>query len=101
MNDINKALGIDTELSSVETANENKSNSNNQYIVAIIFYVIAIIISIYGLYTAFKTPTSMTKIVGGDAYNYIIYAGRGIVLVGFGILVSIFGLAIQLSAKIK
>jgi hypothetical protein len=101
MSDINEALGIESEPSSAEIANEKITNTNGKIILAVIFYSIAAIISIYGLYTTYQTPTSISKIVGGDAYNYIIYASRGIVLIGFGILISIIGLAIQLSAKSK
>ena len=101
MTDINEALGIETETNLTKIVSKKRHNSDNRLIIAIILYFLAVIIAIYGLYTAYQTPTSISKIVGGDAYNYIIFASRGIVLVGFGILISIIGLAIQLSSKVE
>ena len=42
--------------------------------------------------------SSSAKIVGGDAYNYIIYASRGAVWMGAGIASALLAIAILLGA---
>jgi hypothetical protein len=73
----------------------------------VMFYIGAIALVTYGLitmlhypyYSSYDTETPMNHFVEGDAYNYIIMAGRGagfIILGGFigiiGNLLNIYGL---------
>ena len=49
---------------------------------SILFLVLAIVFGLAGWNAAYKDA----QVVGGDAYNYIIGAGRGTAIVGIGII---------------
>lgn len=59
------------------------------------FYFVAVLMVIFGFVFAYQ-DSSYNQIVGGDAYNYIIFATRGVVWIGTGIVAAILGLACQL-----
>lgn len=83
-------------------------------ITAFVFLVVAVGFVVAGLDTAFTydsgglvedpdgplgyRSTTGDRIVGGDAYNYIIRAGRGATLVGCGIVSSLFAVVFSLLA---
>lgn len=56
-----------------------------------IFIVAAIIFTIYGIRTVYNDNYD-AKLVGGDAFNFIIYATRGTVWVCVGIVNAVIGL---------
>lgn len=57
---------------------------------SILFLVLSVIIGIGGCIVSH----SDAQVVGGDAYNYIIGAGRGTAIVGVAIVFAIIGLAL-------
>ena len=59
--------------------------------IGLIFVAVAVITAIYGLQMMYDNSYS-AKIVGGDAYNYIIHATRGTAWVCAGILSSVLAL---------
>lgn len=56
---------------------------------AILSLIVGLIIAFIGVYVAYKDA----GVVGGDAYNYIIGAGRGAAIAGVGIVFALIGLA--------
>lgn len=83
---------------------ENKSNEEHSEdtgdsvsFFAIAFYVLAIALVVYGIYLGFKEPGYKDRIVGGDAYNYIIFSSRAALIIGSAIVAAIIGLGIQIS----
>ncbi len=69
-------------------------------VISIIFFVISFIDGFVG-YTESRNDPS---VVGGDAYNYIIGAGRGTAIVCFAIILALAGVAcaiFDLTAKIS
>lgn len=85
------------------TALESASEVQDEptFYVPIIFsinlYILAIIGVIVGIATAYLDPGPSHKIVGEDAYNFIIYASRGAVLVGASIVVALIALGCQIA----
>lgn len=66
-------------------------------ILMIVFLVIAAGLFIAGLWTMYA-PTTL---LGGDAYNYIVAAGRGVGLVGVGVGVVVFAFGIHFSQAVQ
>lgn len=95
--DVNKSLEIESSPEKSVSDNQSKETKNPSLIFAVIFYLLAGVFLIVGLVLAYQDSNYDTEIVGGDAYNYIIFATRGIVWVGCAICSSIVGLACQLS----
>jgi hypothetical protein len=54
---------------------------------AAFFLVVAFVVGIYGVWISY----SDAKVVGGDAYNYIIGAARGVAVVGLAIIFGLIG----------
>lgn len=83
--------------------NSQEKNKHNEIpespakVFSIIFYLTSIIFLIFALVVTYKDSSYSSKIVGGDAYNYMIFAGRGTVLMGGAIVSCLFGLACQLA----
>jgi hypothetical protein len=73
-------------------------------IFSLILYLAAIAIAIVGLAIAYTDPNYQHKIVGGDAFNYIIFAARGAVWIGASIVTAIAALGLQIvgyAAKLR
>ena len=64
-------------------------------IFAVIFYVLAAILAIVGVATAY----SDADVVGGDAFNFIISAGRGAAWVGVAVVTAIIALGLQIAGR--
>lgn len=62
---------------------------------AILFYLLAVGLATTGFVVAYQD--SSYSIVGGDAYNYIIFAGRGIAWMGSAIVSTVIALGCQLA----
>jgi hypothetical protein len=62
----------------------------------LVFFVSAILV-LFGGYRAFVFDDA-NKIVGGDAYNYLLFLGQGIVLIGAGIFLALLGIASTLAS---
>ena len=60
-----------------------------------VFLVVAILLCVYGLYKTYAYGSD-DKIVGGDAYNFIILASRGTAWVCAGIVSALIGVAIAI-----
>lgn len=60
-----------------------------------IFLVVALLLCLFGLYKTFAYGSD-DKLVGGDAYNFIILAGRGTALICAGIVSALTGVAIAI-----
>ena len=56
------------------------------------FLILAVLFGIGGCNVAYTDP----KLVGGDAYNYIIGAGRGTAVVGIGIICGLISVLLAL-----
>lgn len=59
---------------------------------AILMMIVGGLAGIYGLVLTFQDPSTSEKLVGGDAFNYQIYAARGFVVMAGGILLVLMGL---------
>jgi hypothetical protein len=59
---------------------------------------IAVGFTVFGVYTLYNDSYS-ARIVGGDAYNFIIYATRGTAWICVGIVCSIIGLTFAVFAN--
>jgi len=94
--EVNKSLEIETRPEEPSNSNQSQETKNPSLIFSVIFYLIAAVFLIVGLVLAYQDSNYETEIVGGDAYNYIIFTTRGIVWVGCAICSSIVGLACQL-----
>jgi hypothetical protein len=53
---------------------------------SILFLIAAVALTLYGLRVAYRYGTEADKIVGGDAYNFIIMAARGTAWVCAGVV---------------
>lgn len=62
---------------------------------AVLFYILAAILAISGIATAY----SDADVVGGDAFNFIIGAGRGAAWVGVAIVAAIIALGLQIAGR--
>lgn len=59
---------------------------------AILMMVVGGVAGLYGIVLTFQDPSSSDKLVGGDAFNFQIYAARGLVVMAGGILLVLLGL---------
>lgn len=64
-------------------------------IFAVLFYILAAILAIAGIATAY----SDADVVGGDAFNFIIGAGRGAAWVGVAVVTAIIALGLQIAGR--
>lgn len=62
--------------------------------IAAIFFILAIVFTVFGVIVLYSEPS----VVGGDAYNYIIGAGRGTGLICVGIVSALLSNACLLFA---
>ncbi|MEK7724187.1 MAG: hypothetical protein AAB336_07565 [Acidobacteriota bacterium] len=82
-----------------KSSQTNKSAASEGYkILSWLFMIAAVGFTIYGVRTVYNNDYS-AKIVGGDAYNFIIYATRGTVWVCVGIVSSVIGLTFAVFAN--
>lgn len=59
--------------------------------------MIASIVPIFfGMWFIYNGNESSVRLVGGDAYNYIIAAGRGTAWVGVGVAMAVMGAALSI-----
>ena len=78
------------------TVQADRTNSvSAKTIFAVLFYVLAVILAITGVVTAY----SDADVVGGDAFNFIIGAGRGTAWVGVAIVAAIVALGLQIAGR--
>jgi len=70
----------------------------NRRFIAVTFLVIAGIFTLAGLWRmyTYDSDTSSSKIVGGDAYNYIIIAARGTGLICCGIVSALVAVTVSI-----
>lgn len=87
--------------SSGSSTSQSASEATYGLVFAVVFYVVSVIFVVVGFVVTYQDSSYETKIVGGDAYNYIIFAGRGIVWVGAAVVASIFGLGCQLAGHVS
>jgi hypothetical protein len=66
---------------------------------AVCCLIVAVVFAFKG-YNTLYDDSYAAKIVGGDAYNYIIYAGRGTALICMGIVFSVIGVTFAVFASI-
>ncbi|HEX5708237.1 MAG TPA: hypothetical protein VFX96_13120 [Pyrinomonadaceae bacterium] len=66
---------------------------------SILFLAVACFCAYKG-YTTLYDDSYNAKVVGGDAYNFIIYAGRGTAMVCIGIISALIGVAFSVFAAI-
>jgi len=78
---------------SVQTDRANPVSAKTVF--AVIFYVLAAILAIAGVATAY----SDADVVGGDAFNFIIGAGRGAAWVGVAVVAAIIALGLQIAGR--
>ncbi|HAH50435.1 MAG TPA: hypothetical protein DCL80_03890 [Balneola sp.] len=97
--DVNKSLGLE-ETSKSENKAATQKDLNSYLIASLWLYGIAVILVIVGFITGYKESTYDNSIVNGDAYNYIIFATRGVIWIGTAILVSIIGFACQIKGHV-
>lgn len=83
-----------------DSVQEEMIRSTNPFF-AVVFYLAALVLAVYGLFIAFQDSSYSNKVVGGDAYNYIIFAGRATVVVGAGIISAILGLGCQIAVHVS
>ena len=93
---VNKSLEIETKQEQSGGFDQSQG-AKPRLAFAIFFYSLAIVFLIVGLVLAYQDSNYETEIVGGDAYNYIIFTTRGIVWLSCAICSSIIGLACQLA----
>ena len=67
---------------------------------AVLFYSAAAIFVVVGFVVAYQDSSYDNSIVEGDAYNYIIFAGRGIAWMTAAVVSSVVGLACQLGDSV-
>lgn len=108
ISDVNAKLKINDNLQSgqqslniaaITNKNENMTAKDGYIIVSWLFMIASVAFSIYGVYTLYNNDIS-ARIVGGDAYNFIIYATRGTAWVCVGIVNAILGLTFAMFANI-
>lgn len=80
---------------------ETTPETNTSLYVAIsgVFIVAAIVFTGKGWYTVYDNSYS-AQIVGGDAYNFIIYATRGTALICIGIVCAVLSVTFSVFANI-
>lgn len=85
----------ENELSKQPLVAETQNRKLRKRPFANIFLVVAVLLCVYGLYKTYAYGSD-DKIVGGDAYNFIILAGRGTAWVCAGIVSALIGIAIAI-----
>lgn len=92
--EINQSLGLEKNSKNMSSS-ESSGDIYPELFFSIIFYLLAAILVISGLVVAYQDSNYVNEIVGGDAYNYIIFAGRGITWAVASITSALFGLGCQ------
>lgn len=74
---------------------DQSSSVSAKTIFAVLFYTLAAILAVSGIATAY----SDADVVGGDAFNFIIGAGRGAAWIGVAIVTAIIALGLQIAGR--
>lgn len=93
--EVNKNLELDENYQQTSNSKYSRGSSTALFF-SVLFYFLSIILAIVGLVLAYQDSNTNTAIVGGDAYNYIIFVGRGIAFIVTAVIFSIFGLSCQI-----
>lgn len=75
----------------------NPSNDSWYRVISVLLIVAALVFAGVGWYTVYN-DTYSAKVVGGDAYNFIIYATRGTALVCVGIVCAVLSVTFSIFA---
>lgn len=75
---------------------QQQHNDSSSGMFAFLFYLAAVALTIFGVLNAYYDADREHRIVQGDAYNYIIFAGRGLIFVGSGIVCALLGVGCQI-----
>ncbi|WP_404408557.1 hypothetical protein LG272_10995 [Pseudidiomarina marina] len=75
----------------------DQSNSDSHGSVSLLCYLISIGMLIYAFILGYQEPGYSNKIVGGDAYNYLIYTNRAIIFALAGVAFAAMGLGCQVA----
>ena len=86
-----------TSESSTTQATQPAGEGSPALVFAALFYLLAVGLAIAGFVVAYQDSNYANSIVGGDAYNYIIFAGRGMTWMGAAIAATVLGLGCQLA----
>ena len=73
------------------------SNDSFYTFISVLLIVAAVVFAGVGWYTVYN-DTYSAKVVGGDAYNFIIYATRGTALVCVGIVCAVLSVTFSIFA---
>jgi len=89
-----------SEVNAVLDAKKNKNARAKDTFegLSILSMIVAIGFTIFGVYTLYNNSYD-ARIVGGDAYNFIIYATRGTAWICVGIVCAIIGLTFAVFAN--
>lgn len=93
---------IESSRSKTETATASASTSQMTqfyYVISGVFVLVAVVFAVVGLYKLYDN-TSDAQIVGGDAYNFIIYATRGTAFICAGIVCAVLSVTFAVFAHI-
>lgn len=74
---------------------DHASSVSAKTVFAVLFYILAAILAIAGVAAAY----SDADVVGGDAFNFIIGAGRGAAWVGVAVVAAIIALGLQIAGR--
>lgn len=77
-------------------SSQPQSEDSSAGMFAFLFYLAAVGLTVFGIVNAFYDSDYKHSIVKGDAYNYIIFAGRGLIFVGAGIVSALLGIGCQI-----
>ncbi len=77
---------------------QHSGNSSGHSVISVLFIIAALIFAGKGWYTLYDNSYD-ARIVGGDAYNYIIYAARGTALVCVGIVCAVLSVTFAIFAQ--
>lgn len=75
---------------------QQQHNDSSSGMFAFLFYLAAVALAIFGVLNAYYDADREHRIAQADAYNYINFAGRGLVFVGSGIVCALLGIGCQI-----
>lgn len=75
---------------------QQQNNDSSSGMFAFLLYVAAVGLTIFGVLNAYYDADRDHRLVQGDAYNYIIFASRGLIFVGSGIVCALLGMGCQI-----
>jgi hypothetical protein len=70
------------------------------YIAAWLFYSASAVLACVALFVTYQDSSYDNAVVGGDAYNFIIFAGRGAVWIGAAIVAAVIGAGCQVAGTV-